>query len=82
MSSEFTRIHPSAIAKHVGREVTLVGHLKGGVLEMPDNKSVTLKNFGGEASSDRIVEVRGSLLDTMSIRCDSHTDFGRDFGKR
>ena len=78
----YPRLHHSGIAKSVSKDVTLVGHLKGGsVLELPENKSLTLKNFNGDHLGDKYVEVRGTLVDSQSIRCESFSDFGKDFGK-
>lgn len=81
MNQVFERILPSSIPKHVTKNVTLVGHLKGSVLELPENKSVTLKNFTGDNLTDKVVEVRGTLTDTQTVRCESFSDFGKDFGK-
>lgn len=82
MSQTFPRIHHSEIAKNVSKDVSIVGRLKGGVLELPENKSISLKNFtGSDSLLDKMVEVRGTLLDTQTLRCDSFSDFGREFGK-
>ena len=78
---KYSRVHYHSIPQSLNKDITLVGHLKGGhVLELPDNKSVTLKNFSGDNLTDKYVEVRGSLSDTQSFKTVSFSDFGKEFG--
>ena len=82
MSTEtFPRIHHSMISKSVSKDVTVVGQLKGGsVIELPDNKSINVKSFSGDHLTDKYIEVRGTLVDSQTIKCDSFSDFGKEFG--
>lgn len=79
--AKYPRTHYSQIAANLSKDVTVVGHLKGGnVLELPEHKSLTLKNFNADELIDKYIEVRGTLLDTQSLKAASHSDFGKEFG--